>query len=445
MSNSITSIRFFSLLGVVFLLHLIFFAYQAKHERYNLLDSEEYLKAAENLQESGTLFSGELEAQPLRIDHYTKRPPVYPLLLAISQFLFGHEKFLLLLQLLLSLFNLWLVWQIGALIGWKRKPYGLFALLFLLYPAQLIYANLIMTEILFQTELSLIVYGSLLAYRNKKLSILAGLVVLVILAMLTKPIMYLFGIPLLVIWSIWAYQWRKPILLVLALLPMLFVWGYQEWNEARTGYFHFSSIQNLSLLQYSTYNLLQSTYGPEIGLYKTDSILFASLEIEDYGESQRYLQGACFEVINAHKGNYLLFHLKGMINFFIDPGRFDLYHFFGWETVGGEGLQIAFSRGGYSGVLSYLASQPLGRLAFLILIALANAIKLLALAIFPFLKRIPIWDRVLILGMILYIAGLTGVSGASRFGVPLFPLMLVVSLSVFLAGERWYQLRSKRQ
>ncbi|MEL7534532.1 MAG: hypothetical protein AAFN10_24715, partial [Bacteroidota bacterium] len=173
--------------------------------------------------------------------------------------------------------------------------------------------------------------------------------------------------------------------------------------------------------------------------------LYASLDIADYGESQRYLQAACFEVINQHKGDYIFFHLKGMFNFFIDPGRFDLYHFFGWETVGGEGLQIAFSRGGYGGVLNYLADQPLGRLIFLLLIALANAFKLLCLLIFPFLKKIPLWDRILIVGMILYIAGLTGVSGASRFAVPLFPLLLVVSLSVFLHGERLYQLRSKRQ
>lgn len=445
MSKPTTSVQFFVLSGIILLLHLIFFGYQSLQERYYLLDSEEYVQAAENLRESGTLFSGELEAEPLRIDHYSKRPPLYPALLAICQELLGHEKFIIVLQLFLSIFNLRLVWKIGRLLGWKREPYLLFAVFLLLYPAQVIYANLVMTEIIFQTEICLLVYGSMLAHRSKELKMFAGLATLLIVAMITKPIMYLFGIPMLVVWSIWAWNWKKPLILILGLLPLLFVWGYQEWNEARTGYFHFSSIQNLSLLQYTTYNLLQNTYGPEIALHKADSILFASLDIADYGESQRYLQGACFEVINRHKGKYLFFHLKGMFNFFIDPGRFDLYHFFGWETVGGEGLQIAFSRGGYQGVLSYLAGQPLGRLVFLLSIALANAIKLLCLLIFPFLKKIPLWDRILIVGMILYIAGLTGVSGASRFAVPLFPLMLVASLSVFLFGKRWYQLRSKRQ
>ncbi|MFK7925296.1 MAG: hypothetical protein AB8H47_25295 [Bacteroidia bacterium] len=445
MSNPRTSIWFFFSAGMILILHLVFFGYQSFNERYYLLDSEEYVQAADNLRESGILFSGDLDAKPLRMDHYSKRPPVYPSLLAMSQGLFGHEKFIIPLQILLSLFNLWLMWQIGGLIGWEKKPYLWFGLFCLFYPAQLIYANLIMTELLFQTELCLLVYGSLLTYRTQNIKLFAALALLVILAMITKPIMYLFGVPLLLIWAIWAWKWRKPIILVFAFMPLLFVWGYQEWNESRTGYFHFSSIQNLSLLQYTTYNLLQNTYGSDVALHKADSILFASLDIPDYSESQRYLQGACFEVINEHKSEYLFFHLKGMFNFFIDPGRFDLYHFFGWETVGGEGLQIAFSRGGYKGVLSYLAEQPLGRMAFLLLIALANAIKLLSLLIFPFLKRIALWDRILIVGMILYVAGLTGVSGASRFGVPLFPLMLVVSLSVLLAGERWYQLRSKRQ
>ncbi|MEM6347100.1 MAG: hypothetical protein AAF927_24665 [Bacteroidota bacterium] len=445
MSKAKPSIQFFVLSGIILSLHLIFWVYQSIDERYYLLDSQEYVKAADNLRQEGTLFSGDLNAEPLRIDHYTKRPPLYPTLLALCQWGFGHEKYILLLQLFLSLFNLNLVWQIGKLMGWKRKPYWLLGLLLLLYPAQVIYANLIMTEILFQTEICLLVYGSMLAYRSRNLKIFAGLVLLLILAMLTKPIMYLFGLPMLIVWSIWAWQWKKPLILAFGLLPLLFVWGYQEWNESRTGFFHFSSIQNLSLLQYTTYNLLQNTYGPELALHKADSILYASLEITDYGESQRYLQGACFAVINQHKGEYVFFHLKGMFNFFVDPGRFDLYHFFGWETVGGEGLQIAFSRGGYRGVLNYLADQPLARLIFLLLIALANAFKLLCLLVFPFLKKVSLWDRVLIVGMILYIAGLTGVSGASRFAVPLFPLLLVVSMSVFLHGERLYQLRSKRQ
>lgn len=428
--------------GFVLLLHLLFFGYQMFHQRYYLLDSKEYVQAADNLREHQTLFSGDLEAKPLRMDHYSKRPFVYPALLATAQALFGHEKWLILLQVLLSLFNIYWVFAFSKLFAWRKTPYWLFAILILLYPAQLIYANLLMTEILFQTEIMLMVYGLILAHRQRSLPLLSLIGLLLILSMITKPIMYLFCVPLLLLYGIWAWQWRKAGLLLVAIIPILFVWGYQEWNESRTGYFHFSSIQNLSLLQYTTYNLLQYTYGSELALHKADSILYASLDIADYGESQRYLQSACFEVVGQHPGQYLVFHIKGMLNFFLDPGRFDLYHFFGWETVGGEGLQIAFSRGGYQGVLEYLGQQPLGRLGFLLFIALANACKGLALLVFPFVKRLSWWDKILVLLLIFYVAGLTGVSGASRFAVPLFPLMLVV---VGCVWQELPQLRNKRQ
>ncbi|MEL6843418.1 MAG: hypothetical protein AAFP02_09395, partial [Bacteroidota bacterium] len=45
--------------GFVLLLHLLFFGYQMFHQRYYLLDSKEYVQAADNLREHQTLFSGD--------------------------------------------------------------------------------------------------------------------------------------------------------------------------------------------------------------------------------------------------------------------------------------------------------------------------------------------------------------------------------------------------
>jgi 4-amino-4-deoxy-L-arabinose transferase-like glycosyltransferase len=420
--------------GSLFLLHLVFALYQLGHERYTLLDSEEYIQEAINIQEQGAFFSGDLNAKPLRIDHFTKRPPVYPLVLAGFQAVWKTEKAVIWLQLILSLFNFYLLFRMGQLLGWKQKHSFVLLPFLLLYPAQFIYTNLVMTEILFQTFLCLLAWSLLKAWRERQLEHLVWASFWIVLGMLTKPILYLFALPFLLLCLFWAWQWKRKSLVLLGLVPLLAVLLYASVNQQRTGYFHFSSIQNLSLLQYTTYNLLMASHGPEQALQMADSILFVSLDIPDYAASQKYLQKACFEVIEDHPTEYLAFHLKGMLNFFLDPGRFDLYHFFGLETVGGRGLQIAFSEGGYGGVWSYLQTQPVGILLLLLLVALGNGLKLLALLIFPCLRKVALADRLLLLLLILYIAGLTGVSGASRFAVPLFPLLLLI---VGTAVERW--------
>lgn len=404
------------------------------HERYLLLDSEEYLQASENLRAYGVAFSGDWEAQPRRMDHMTKRPPVYPFLLMLSKGLTGSPTAIVWLQVLLSLFNLWLLFQIGERFAWKQSYEGVIGLCLLLYPAQMIYSQLVMTELVFQTLLLLLTRQVLRAHHLQRARELAWASGIIIVGMFCKPILYLFSIPFLFLGLFWAWRWKQKWVWIWALLPLLSIISYNTWNEQRTGYWHFSSIQNLSLLQYTTYNLLLTVHGPEQALAEADSILFASLERADYGESQRYLQSACFEVIEAHPVAYGIFHVKGMVNFFLDPGRFDLYHFFGWETVGGRGLQIAFSEEGYRGIWKYFQQQSPFILLLLLLIAVGNAIKLFALLVFPFIKRIDIWNRLLVLLIILYMVGLTGVSGASRFAVPLFPLLLLTTVTVW---DRW--------
>ncbi len=431
--------------SLALLLHLVFAGYQLGYQRYYLLDSIEYIQVAKNLETQGTFFSGDLSEEPLRMDHYSKRPPLYPLLLWTIRRLTDSETGIIWVQLLCSLFNLALLLRMGKLLGWhhSRPPWLLLMLVF--YPAQLIYTNLVMAEILFQSLLCLLAYALLQAVRSQNLRYLAFAALWICLGMLCKPILYLFSIPFLLLCGWWAWQWKNGGTLFWGIIPILVVLLYSGWNQQRTGYFHFSSIQNLSLLQYTTYNLLMNANGPDLALAQADSILYASLEIEDYGASQRYLQRACFEVIREYKADYLVFHFKGMLNFFLDPGRFDLYHFFGLETVGGEGLQIAFSRSGYAGVWQYFQLQSPWILLLLVGVLLANGLKLLALLIFPFLKKVAAWDRLLLLLLIGYVAGLTGVSGASRFAVPLFPLLLLVLGTVVDRWQNRNQPQIKRQ
>jgi hypothetical protein len=409
------------------LLQLAFGGYQLSEQRYYLEDSKEYVQAAENLRAHGTLYCGEWEKRPHRTDFYSKRPPLYPLLLAGI----GWPGSMVLLQNLLSLFNLWLMMRLLLSLGFPRKRL-LWALPFLLlYPAQFIYSNLIMTEVLLQSLLLGMAWSLSHFVSQVRGKYLGIYVALLSLGILLKPVMYVFAFvhPLLMGYF-YLRKYRHKALLPVAFLPLVVVLAYSGWNHSRTGAFHFSSIQSINLLQYNTYYTLLRAEGEAVADSVVDGIAARADRISSYPERQAYIRSASVEQLSQHPGAYLGLHLKGMAHFFIDPGRFDLYSFLGLEKREGKGkgLLYHYSQEGYRGVFNYLKTQPLGLLAWLLLIALAHAVKLLGGLRFAFRRSIPL-DQRLLLGMwVLYLAGLTGPLGASRFAVPVFPLLLIMAL-----------------
>ena len=430
--------------SLIIAFHLGFLVWQLVHQQVMLVDSEEYVQEAQNIIQSGDFYCGD-PGLPVRMDNYTKRPPVYPLFLAFVLSIFGNKLWVIFFQSFISLLNIWLSLKLIRNI-YSQISHPLLLLPFiLLYPAQLIYANLIMTEILFQTSLMLMAIWAIKAWREGSFTFFWLYTAALTVGIFIKPILYLFIIPHIVAGMIFIWKTRKFKFIIPLILPLIIVVGYMNWNAKRTGFFHFSSIQNLSLLQYSTYNLLIHTYGPEEALARADSILFASLDQPTYEQEQKYLQKECYAVIADHKLAFLGFHIKGILNFFIDPGRFDLYTFWGLQSNSdGQGFLASFSQGGYKGMFSYLWSQPLGIIFLLVLIAGLNGLKLLSFLYFGFCKKAGAIEKIIILGLILYIAGLTGSSGASRFAVPVFPLILVTLPCFFHEIEqRWRKFRSQ--
>ena len=424
---------------IVVFFHLGAFVYQAYAGRYILKDSEEYLLTAQNLFEKGVLYAGEWE-EPYREDFFTKRPPVYPMVVGIFGGYLRAPSFLLFIQILLSLFNLWLAFRIAELVRKNKESHPrevplLLVILILLYPAQWMYANLVMTEILFQTFLTAGVYTVLKAWPTRQVGWIGLYTLILILGMFTKPVLYLFSIVHAVFLIYLTFSWKKYALLPLALLPGFLVIGYQSWNESRTGYYHFSSIQNLSLFQYTAYNLLGQEYGLERATAMNDSVLEVMFTLPDYKSQQELIQSYSIGVIQQHPLPYAFMHLKGMLNFFLDPGRFDWYHFWGIEEVGGKGLQRTFSEEGYAGVWRYISKQPVGVWLLLGLILLGNLVRWGMAGWVLFQKKVPIHVRLILGVLILYLAGLTGTSGASRFSVPLFPIVL--SLILIGGNMKW--------
>jgi len=420
------------------LIHFSFLLYQGFEGRFFLVDSEDYIQAAKNIWEKQTLYAGDMEEGKLYAGNYSRRPPLYPFFLIPSQ-LFGESWLIsIFLQNLISLLTFGLFLRIYQLL-YPEKQLSIFLFVFLLfYPAQFIYANLVMSESLFQLLLTASIYFVIKGEKdkNEKDFILHALCLSA--ALLTKPVLYLL-IPFHALYFLFrGFGERKRSFFITALIPFFVLFSYSWRNYAQTDYLHVSSVQNINLLQYPvTYVISQ-----EMETAKADSLIdhfhIEARKKESFSEEQKYWSETSREVLATYPGTFLKLHLRGMLNFFLDPGRFDVYHFFGVEEAEGEGLMATFGKEGYGGIWSYLSRQPIGILLLLLGVLLLNGIKFLAFLSFPFQKNIPRLYRLYIWVPVLYIAGVTGVMGASRFAMPVFFLLVLMLLPLLEKLQSYY-------
>ena len=133
-------------------------------------------------------------------------------------------------------------------------------------------------------------------------------------------------------------------------------------------------------------------------------------------------------MLRAHPLACLGQQAQGMAAFFLDPGRFDVSQFLRLPPPSGGGL-LAQVRAGH--LAAALLRLPWGLLLGLAALALLNAARL-GLAVRGF-GRLGQADsglktaRWLALGLLLYVAVLTGPLGAARFLVPVWPLLLALA------------------
>ncbi|MEM6805694.1 MAG: hypothetical protein AAF696_30125, partial [Bacteroidota bacterium] len=330
---------------------------------------------------------------------------------------------LALLQMGLSLLSFFLFLRLYKLI-YKKNSLPLWMLAFLfLYPAQFIYSNLIMAEILFQFLLMLSLYTFMKGWENSDGKYFIVHALALAAALLCKPVMYLL-IPIHFLSFLYLGSKRKSILIVISgLIPLLILGTYTYRNYQLTDYVHVSSVQNINLIQYPVAYVLEREIGKDAADAKIDDIHEKGRAEGSFAAEQTYWAREIKEILLRYPLTYVGLHAKGMFNFFLDPGRFDLYHVF--EISNSEGLMAIFGKKGYKGIFSYLSRQPIFLLICLGGIFLLNMIKLLAFLYMMFQKKTAAYQKWAIVLLVGYLAGVTGVMGASRFAVPVYFMLLL--------------------
>lgn len=415
--------RWFAL--ALLLWHVLFLVLALRYGNWYLGDSDDYLHVAGNMVQHGIYYAGD-PAQPWNADDVSRRPPGYPLLLAVAHLADG-DALLLLVQSLISVTTLCGV----SLLLQRRFAFRpsvniWLGIAVLLFPAQVFYANFVMAEILFQALLFWCFFCTVefLFSRRSRDLLLAN--VLLGAAILTKPVVFLLWIPALLFSLYYAWRLARWKLVLAGLLPCLAVAGWSTLNYTWTGYLHFSSMKKVNLLNYNAHALLSRVHGGEYADSVVDAVHARAERIPDYAERSQYMESEAMRHILAHPVRYALLHAQGGVNLLLDPGRYDVFNFFGLETRRSDSLLLAFSgKDGYAKLWQKLTSTiPPIVLVWLAVVLVGNVLLIAATLFFAVRGRCPAGVRILLLSLVVYLIGITGHVGAARYKTAIFPLLL---------------------
>jgi hypothetical protein len=426
--------------GILLATHALAFAYALRTGHYCFPDSGRYVEVAHNLRQHGELYARPWPAAPpsgQAVQEFTIRPPGYPMLILALGGAAGWPVVILLFQNVLSVVVLATVLR-----GWAQSrshwDWAIALVLTLSFPAQLIYANTLMSEVPLQAVVLLGVGLGVRGWQSGRRRYWAGAAGAIVVALLLKPVFFPFTVVFWVIAAWQAWQHRRIALGLLGAVPLLVAGLYMGWNGHRTGYAHFSSITDINLLHYNAAGVVRQTEGPAAEEAWVAAVLRRANAQPTFAARQHVIQAEAMAVLRQHPLLYAVQHALGMATLLLDPGRFDLSSFLGQGAS--AGLLSQLRSGGLQGVGLVLSQQPLGLLLALVGVAVANLLRLwLALRGLVRWRGVGLvsggwlrlhtpagrWAAVLLLA---YVALLTGPLGAARFLVPVWPLLLGLAL-----------------
>ncbi len=412
--------------AVILLVHLLFLFNAIFNRPAPLTDSGDYLNAAENLYTQGILYSGDL-TQPTHPEQFTRRPPLYPVLLGVVS-LTGSEIPVFLLQILISMTSIFLVFRIFFQnhTSFQVRPLHVVVatLLLLATPAQFIYANRIMAELLFQLLLVLMVWSVYCYFRYKESTYIWLFNLFLTLGMATKPVLFPFTFFILLISPLLFVRTRRRAFVWALCLPILWLAFYSVRNNYRTDSSQYSSVQTANLVNYNLRYFLMEQEGSDAAAAEVDRLYDACDSAMGYGEKNRCLQQGVKDKVLERPLKYGIFHLKGCLRYFIDPGRFDLVTFFNLEYPDSGGFLQKLNQGGLKGAFRFLKQQGVGMVAILVMIALLKLFKISGFILYLVRDKEQLPFRIFLTLLVGYLAFITGPLGASRFLLPIELLLI---------------------
>ncbi len=142
-----------------------------------------------------------------------------------------------------------------------------------------------------------------------------------------------------------------------------------------------------------------------------------------FADRHRFIEKSCTAVLMENAFDYGFYHLRGVLFFFIDPGRYDIYQFLNLSAE--RGFFHLISQHGLIGIVKLLRSIPPLVIVFLLVMVCVNITLFISFILFIIKGRLTREGKWFIIGVILYFALLAGPLGASRMRMPVFPYLIL--------------------
>lgn len=428
---------------IIVLVHAVFFLLACKFTRIFMGDSFEYIYEAVNIKDKLFFYSGN-PALKITEEYMTQRQPVYPLFLCLVYFFSVNNWIVLVLQNVLSIFNIWYCRRGLFKIGYKAKYDWLLCLFIIAYPIQFIYANTVAPEILLQTSVLIYMRQMTLMIMHKRWEHVGWASAALIFGLFVKPVLYPFVIVHLLIVLIWALknrmQWLRA--MGIGLLPLLAVLLYNGWNYDRTGKFHFSSNQGFNAIYYYYFYFAEKEGGKKAQEFlQSERDKIASFPA--YTDRYNYANKRGVELLKEHFTPYMAFHLKNSARFFIEPGKAEIDLFTGKLTYGGlysteaKGFYATYKEQGIGGMPEYVKKNP--SLVIAIIVLIFNIVRLLGMLMALFDRSILLQVRLYVFVMFAYFAVTTGPIANTHY---FMPISLVAMGSAVVGFIHWREKRA---
>lgn len=238
-----------------------------------------------------------------------KRTPGYPLFITSVFKVFGRNfNAVRGVQCVLDVVTTALVFGLALVLTGSRAAALLAALGYAVYPPAILSTTYIMTETLYTLLLMLFTLACVLALKAKSLTLYLASGIMLGLAVLTRPGVFLLPIAVLVVaLFVRRRAWRGVVILMVAFAVTMFPWGFR--NKQALGKFTATS----TLMGH---NLYKGNHLPSQGAYfwSTDSLLTPELKqrLTGVSEIQRdsILQSEAVKMMLENKGGTALLMLK---------------------------------------------------------------------------------------------------------------------------------------
>ncbi len=422
-------IIFFTVLVIV---QTCFYFLAVHSKQIYLGDSIDYIREAINIKSHFFFYSGDA-ASPIKEEYITLRPPLYPIFICAIYLFTINNWVVLFFQNVLCFLNILMVRDTLLHFGYKKRYDPLFLLFIIFYPAQFIFSDIVYSDILFQTFSVIYFRHFVLLVNDKRQSHVLWMSLAVIAGAMVKPVFYPFSVFNFILLLLCTRYLKIKLSRTLgfAVLPFFVFLLYNCWNYARTGKFHYSSIEAINAIyncrEYETHKT-----GLIAGGLKYDSLQanIASIPVfKDRYDTSIKIAG---NFIKARIASYALFHVMHSARMLIDPGKNEIDLFMGWDYLVRRKSAEEINRGfyatlrnkGWKGIWTYVFTNEDPATPVLLLILLFNCIRLIGFCLFVFDKKIHIAIRLFVLSFVGYFAIVTGPVANTHYFLPVSLIMI---------------------